>query len=422
MASQAVRHTLKKSPHYKQNGLKSYVHAMRKFNIQPTVEGPYAMQAHVEQKGKFGKRVGGKAHVTGHKLVKIDAATGESGQVPSQDVEQNSEYLTAVSIGTPAQTLNLDFDTGSADLWVFSTELPKSDQTSSHTIFNASKSSTWKATSGSTWKISYGDGSSASGDVGTDNVKIGDITVENQAVELAKVLSSEFASGAGDGLLGLAFGSINTVTPTPVQTPVENMISQQDISKSQELFTAFLSGTSGSSWYTFGEIDTTATGGADITYTPVDKSQGFWMFDSTTANVNGKAVTRSGNTAIADTGTTLCLVGDDVCSAFYGAISGAKQSSQQQGWVYPSGATLPTLELAVGGKSYTVNPEDIAFQDLGDGTIFGGVQSRGDMTFDIFGDVFLRSIYAIFDQGNTQFGAVQRAPSSGTSSTGTTSS
>jgi len=46
--------------------------------------------------------------------------------------------------------------------------------------------------------------------------------INNQAVECAKTVSSAFASGSGDGLLGLAFSLINTVTPaesaiTPVQ-------------------------------------------------------------------------------------------------------------------------------------------------------------------------------------------------------------
>ena len=54
--------------------------------------------------------------------------------------------------------------------------------------------------SGSSWKISYGDGSSASGDVGTDLVNIGGLKIENQAVELAKTLAAQFAQGTGDGL------------------------------------------------------------------------------------------------------------------------------------------------------------------------------------------------------------------------------
>jgi hypothetical protein len=92
-------------------------------------------------------------------------------------------------------------------------------------------------------------------------VTIGGLTIKDQAVELAKEMSAQFVQGAGDGLLGLAWGSINTVTPTPVKTPVENMISQQDIPQTAELFTANLGSwrdandpDKGESFYTFGYI------------------------------------------------------------------------------------------------------------------------------------------------------------------------
>ena len=45
---------------------------------------------------------------------------------------------------------------------------------------------------GTTWKISYGDSSSASGDVGTDTIDLGGLKVEGQAIELAKELSQQF--------------------------------------------------------------------------------------------------------------------------------------------------------------------------------------------------------------------------------------
>lgn len=165
--------------------------------------------------------------------------------------------------------------------------------------------------------------------------------------------------------------------------------------------------------YTFGYIDqdiVTASGSA-VSYTPVDNSQGFWQFASASFSVNGTTTARSGNTAIADTGTTLALVDDATCKAIYAAIPGSKIDTTQQGYVFPSDTTadqLPTVGFAVGDKIFTLNKEDLAFADAGNGMVYGGIQSRGDQDFDILGDVFLKSIYAVFDQGNTQFGAVQR--------------
>ena len=92
---------------------------------------------------------------------------------------------------------------------------------------------------------------------------IGGLTIKNQDVELANQLSAQFVSDSGSsGLLGLAFGQLNTVKPTAVKTPVENMIAQKDIPSNMELFTAYLGSwrdatepDKGQSFYTFGYID-----------------------------------------------------------------------------------------------------------------------------------------------------------------------
>lgn len=220
-------------------------------------------------------------------------------------------------------------------------------------------------------------------------------------------MSDQFVQGAGDGLLGLAWGSINTVTPTPVKTPVENMITQEDIPKTAELFTANLGSwrdanepDKGASFYTFGTIDqaTVEASGQQIAYADVDNSQGFWMFKSESATVNGTTVDQSGNTAIADTGTTLALVSDDTCKAIYDAIPGSTYDSTQQGYVFPSNTTadqLPVVTFAVGDNQFAVQKEDLGFADAGNGMVYGGIQSRGTMTFDILGDTFLKGIYAV---------------------------
>lgn len=288
---------------------------------------------------------------------------------------------------------------------VWSTELPKSTNTSGHNVFDPKKSSTFKKTVGSSWKISYGDGSNASGDVGTDNVDVGGLVIQKQSIELAKTLSAQFSSGVGDGLLGLAFGSINTVAPKPVATPVENMIAQTDIPKISELFTAYLGSYKdkndpdhGASFYTFGYLDEKALNGQTPYYTPIDNSKGFWQFNSTTASVGSKKIQRAGNTAIADTGTTLALVDDSLCKAIYDAIPGAKYDDQQQGYLIPSNITvdqLPVVSFDVGGKEFAVQKEDLTFADAGDGFTYGGIQSRGDLPFDILGDTWLKGIYAV---------------------------
>lgn len=231
--------------------------------------------------------------------------------------------------------------------------------------------------------------------------------VENQAIELADTLSAQFEQGTGDGLLGLAFSNINTVKPQAVRTPVENMIAQEDIPKSAELFTAKLGSwkdadepDKGESFYTFGFIDqdTVTASGEEVYYTPIDNSQGFWLFDSASATVNGKTIARSGNKAIADTGTTLALVDDETCQAIYDAIPGALYDDESQGYIFPSNTTedkLPVVSFAVGDKQFVVQKEDLGFAEAKSGYVYGGIQSRGSMTMDILGDTFLKGIYAV---------------------------
>jgi hypothetical protein len=138
------------------------------------------------------------------------ASANRTGTVAANPEQNAALFLSPVSVG--GQILNLDFDSGSSDLWMFSTDLPQA-AIAGHAAFDASKSTTFKKMTGAQFSISYGDGSGAAGTVGTDVVNIGGVTVENQAVELANAVSQSFVQDTNtDGLVGLAFSKLNTGT------------------------------------------------------------------------------------------------------------------------------------------------------------------------------------------------------------------
>jgi len=290
----------------------------------------------------------------------------------------------------------LDFDTGSADLWVFNTDLPAAE-TTGHTNYNPSKSSTFQEIQGASFQITYGDQSGVSGKVGTDTVNIGGATVTSQAVELATQVSQQFVEDTdSDGLVGLAFSSINTVQPNQQKTFFDNVQSSLE----QPLFTANLKhATPGK--YEFGTIDTSAFSGS-LSYVDVDSSSGFWQFPSTSYVINGKTSTNSSaSPAIADTGTSLLLADDDVVNAYWGEVSGAQYDSTQGGYTFPCNADLPDLGLGI-GDSYTatISGSLLNYNEISSSTCFGGLQSNAGQGVQIFGDVMFKSQFVVFDNTN----------------------
>ncbi|KAL2159397.1 hypothetical protein VTH06DRAFT_2401 [Thermothelomyces fergusii] len=327
-----------------------------------------------------------------------------NGSAETNPEANDVEYLTPVSIGTPPQVLHLDFDTGSSDLWVFSSETRSSD-VQGQRMYDPDESSTAQKLHGYTWQISYGDGSSSSGDVYTDTVTVGGLTVSSQAVEVARRVSDEFTSDANNhGLLGLGFSSINTVEPVSQKTFFDNAKAGLDA----PVFTADLKA-SAPGYFNFGYIDHGAYTG-EIAYTPVDSTDGYWTWTSPGYAVGSGSFQSTTIQSIADTGTSLLLLPSSVVSAYYGQIRGARYDSIQGGYTLPCSGSVPDFAFGIGdgdGNTTITVPGDYvryAPMDSTGVTCFGGIQANTGIGFSIFGDVALKAAFVVFDGGNLQLG------------------
>lgn len=309
------------------------------------------------------------------------------------------EYLSPVTIG--GQTLNLDFDSGSADLWVFNTQLP-SDATAGHELYDPNKSKTFKMIRGANFSIQYGDGSGASGNVGTDIVDIGGVVVPEQAIEMATAVSPSFVDDIpSNGLLGLAFSKLNTVQPQRQKTFFDNVLP----TLAEPVFTADLR-PSAVGAYEFGRIDASKFVG-DMVWVPVNTTEGFWQFGTSGFAVRGLVQETRTAQAIADTGTTLMLVSPEVADGYYSQVDGARDDEQVGGITVPCDAALPDLLVDVGGVYMArIRGQDINFAQVQGNTCFGGIQpTTSDL--QIWGDIFFKSQFVAFNAGNNSLGMAQ---------------
>jgi hypothetical protein len=428
-----------RNPNFHRNGPAALLKAYAKYNIKP----PHYLVKAVQR-------------LALHKR--------QDGNVPAKDQPQDVEYLCPVQVGD--QTLQLDFDTGSSDLWVMSDLMSSSSggsstnskaATADHTQYkckakvgggSASRFRRsyndgifWRRDngtnpfSGSTWQISYGDGSTASGKVAADTVTLGGIAVSQQAVECAEQASDEFLQSPGDGLLGLAFSSINTVKPKAVKTWFDNAIEQNKLGK--KAFVVDLQHNKDGS-YTFGK-----TLDGDANATKVDNSQGFWQFTADKGYYIGDKHfdDKAPNGAIADTGTTLLLMSDDVAKNYYSGVKDAKMDQQQGGYTFPCSSQLPDITINLGDSWAVVPGSLINFAPVQEGssTCFGGLQGMGGIGGSdggsgsgsapgigsvphtkrqgqgipyIYGDVFLKAVMAEFNNDGPKF-AWQAKPVNG---------
>ncbi|CAE6459097.1 unnamed protein product [Rhizoctonia solani] len=321
-----------------------------------------------------------------------------------QDVQLADEdeelWAGEISIGTPGQKFLIDFDTGSADLWIPSSSC-QTEGCQNKNVYTFSSSSTAKEVSSSQkFSISYGDGSTASGPVYTDTVSAGGLSVTNQSFSAVTSESSSFSQDPSDGIMGLAFSSISTIG---APTFVENLASQGVVSSS--VFSMYLA-SNNSELYLGGTNSSLYTG--DITYTDL-QSRTYWLTNGSSSVGGAEAYSGS---MIIDSGTTLIVGERRSVEAWWENVENASRCPSfvcgTSGYYLFPCSSPPNVTFGFGGASFSVDPNyfNLGSVDMFNEICVGGIVGSSGVPDNawIVGDVFMRNVYTVFDEANSRVG------------------
>jgi cathepsin D len=331
------------------------------------------------------------------------------GEFPEEPLDNylDAQYYGPIELGTPGQTFNVIFDTGSSNLWVPSATCPIWELACRfHNRYDSSESSTYKP-NGTEFEIHYGSGS-MSGFLSSDTCCMAGVCVTDQTfAEANHEPGLAFIAARFDGILGMGFPQISVLGVTPV---FNNMVDQGLVEApifsfwlnrdpDQDLGGELILGGSDPLFYT-----------GNMTYIPVQR-EGYWevamdgmMLGENTVGCDG------GCTAIVDTGSSLMVGPTAETNAINKMIGGVEllPGTGQFQIICSEIPDLPDIDLVLAGKKFTLTGKDYVLQitQLGQTQCISGFMGM-DLPMGpwwILGDVFIGKYYSEFDMGNSRVG------------------
>ncbi|ETN82237.1 eukaryotic aspartyl protease [Necator americanus] len=306
----------------------------------------------------------------------------------------NAQYYGTVQIGTPPQTFQLLFDTGSSNLW-----------------FNCKKSSTCTETN-QPFEIQYGSGS-MKGVVDNDVVCFGSdhkwCTDKTQGLACAtQEPGLAFVGAKFDGILGMGWDRISV---NNIPQPMDQIFANKALC-AEPVFAFWLNR----------DLNNNAAGGemtlcgtdpahykGSIAWEPL-VSEDYWRIKLGSVTIDGTTYTNGPVDSIVDTGTSLLTGPTDAIKKIQKKIGAFAIFNGEYEIDCKRIPQLPPITFNLGGQDFVLQGSDYILQVAQNGqtTCISGFMGldipapNGPLW--ILGDVFIGKFYSVFDNGNKRIG------------------
>ncbi|KAM0787045.1 hypothetical protein ACM66B_006311 [Microbotryomycetes sp. NB124-2] len=329
------------------------------------------------------------------------------GQVNVMNFEADLAYYAPIGIGVPPQYMNVILDTGSADLWVASTDCSAETGCNNMPLFNATASNSSFDMSTS-FSVRYGSGSAA-GDLFQDYVGFAGYNVSRQAFALVDSVSSDLITGNISGLMGLGWQPLAASGITPFW---QNLFQAGVLPFPGFSFslTRFVNVSNAALVEPGGQLSVgylnMSSYQDEIHYVDIPQGmQSYWVIPMSAVAINGTNVTTTESMVAIDTGTTLIGGPADVVAQLYGQIPGALPATGDfTGYYsYPCNSSV-NVTLTFAGVNFSMTPDDFNLGPFGSmnnvstclGAFFDLRLNANSRISWVIGAAFLKNVFSVF--------------------------